>query len=135
MQQAICLQYHPQLWRHAKGILLEKPNKRDRTLVKLYRVISLLNCFGKVVEKLIAEKLSQFCEDQGKLHKGQMGGRKYRSAIDAAALMIDKVHKVWEDRQIAGALLIDVKGAFDYVSRAKLVQRMKDLGIDDDLIG
>lgn len=31
--------------------------------------------------------------------------------------MIDKIYKVWEDRQIAGALLIDVKG----VSRAKLV--------------
>ena len=135
VQQAIRLQYHPQLWRHATGILLEKPNKRDRTLVKSYRVISLLNCFGKVVEKLVAGKLSQFCEDQGKLHKGQMGERKHRSAIDAAALMIDKLHKVWEDRQIAGALLMDVKGAFDYVSRAKLVQRMKDLGIDDDLIG
>ena len=135
VQQAIRLHYHPQLWRHAKGILMEKPNKRDRTLVKSYRVISLLNCLGKVVEKLVAEKLSQFCEAQGKLHKGQMGGRRHRSAIDAAALMIHKVHKTWEDKQIAGALLMDVKGAFDYVSRAKLVQRMKELDIDDDLIG
>ncbi len=30
---------------------------------------------------------------------------------------------------------MDVKGAFDYVSRAKLGQRMNKLGIDDDLIG
>ena len=30
---------------------------------------------------------------------------------------------------------MDVKGAFDHVSRAKLVQRMADLGIDNDLIG
>lgn len=28
-----------------------------------------------------------------------------------------------------------VKGAFDYVSRAKLGQQMRDLGIDNDLIG
>lgn len=28
-----------------------------------------------------------------------------------------------------------VKGAFDHVSRAKLAERMVDLGIDDDLIG
>ena len=34
--QAIRLQYHPQRWRCAKGVLLEKPNKRDRTLVKSY---------------------------------------------------------------------------------------------------
>lgn len=50
-----------------------------------------------------------------------MGGRKHRSAIDAAALMIHKVYKVWKDKQIAGALLMDIKGAFDYVSRTKLV--------------
>ena len=30
---------------------------------------------------------------------------------------------------------MDIKGAFDYVSQAKLVQWMKDLGIDNDLIG
>ena len=89
--QAIRLQYHPQRWRHAKGVLLEKPNKSDRTLEKSYRVISLLNCLGKIVEKVVAEQLSQFCEANGKLHKGQMGARKYRSAIDAAALLIQKV--------------------------------------------
>ena len=49
--------------------------------------------------------------------------------------MIHKVHKIWEDKQIASALLMDVKGVFDHVSQAKLVQRMADLGIDDDLIG
>ncbi len=30
---------------------------------------------------------------------------------------------------------MDVKGAFDHVSRAQLAQKMFDLGIDDDLIG
>ena len=114
---------------------MEKPNKRDRTLVKSYRVISLLNCLGKVVEKLVAQKLSQFCEAEGKLHSGQMGGRRYCSSIDAAALVINKVYKTWEAKQVAGALLMDVKGAFDHVSRAKLAQRMADLGIDNDLIG
>ena len=133
--QAIRLQYHPQRWRHAKGVLLEKPNKRDRTLVKSYRVISLLNCLGKVVEKVVAEQLSQFCEANGKLHKGQMGARKHRSAVDAAAILIQKVQETWESQKIAGALLMDVKRAFDHVSRAQLAQRMADLGIDDDLIG
>ena len=135
VQQAIRLQYHPQLWRHAKGVLMEKPNKRDRTLVKSYRVISLLNCLGKVVEKLVAGQRSEFCEARGKLHKGQMGGRKQRSAIEAAALMIHKVHEMWENQPVAGALLMDVKGAFDHVSRARLAQRMADLDIDNDLIG
>ena len=51
-------------------MLLEKPNKRDRTLVKSYRVISILNCLGKLVEKVVAEQLAKFCEINEKLHKG-----------------------------------------------------------------
>lgn len=39
---------------------MEKPNKRNCTLVKSYWVISLLNCPGKVVEKLVAEQLQSF---------------------------------------------------------------------------
>ena len=53
--QAIRLQYHSNWWRHAKEVLFEKLNKKNHTLVKLYRVISLLNCLRKVVEKVVAE--------------------------------------------------------------------------------
>ena len=42
--------------------------------------------------------LSQFCENKGSLYQGQIGERKHESAIDAAALMIYKVHKIWEDK-------------------------------------
>ena len=55
VQQAVRLEYHPQKWKQACGILLKKVEKRDLTLVKSYRVISLLNCMGKLVEKVIAE--------------------------------------------------------------------------------
>lgn len=48
---------------------MEKPNKKDRTLVKSYRVISLFNYLDKVMEKLVIEKLLQFCKAKEKLHK------------------------------------------------------------------
>ncbi|KAL1963932.1 hypothetical protein VTN77DRAFT_7738 [Rasamsonia byssochlamydoides] len=57
----------------AKGILLQKPNKPNYTLVKAYRVISLLNCLGKVIEKIAAEAISDYYETMGVLHPGQMG--------------------------------------------------------------
>ena len=64
-----------------------------------------------------------------------MGARKLRSATDATIIMIHKVNASRENQQLAGALLMDVKGAFGHVPRAKLAQRMADLGIDEDLIG
>ncbi|KAL2012391.1 hypothetical protein VTN00DRAFT_5109 [Thermoascus crustaceus] len=63
-----------------------------------------------------------------------MGSRKRRSAIDAVACLIQEVHQAWGQKQLAGALFMDVKGAFDHVDPAKLVKRMRELGIDGDLI-
>lgn len=73
VQQTIRLVYHPKEWKKDRGILLEKGGKRDLGLIRSYRVISLLNCLGKVVEKVVAEQLAQYCEIHHKLHPGQMG--------------------------------------------------------------
>ena len=73
VQQAIRLGYQPKRWKRARGILLEKGGRRNFSLVKSYRVISLLNCLGKVVEKVVAGLLSGYCEKFSKLHQGQMG--------------------------------------------------------------
>lgn len=72
VKNAIRLHYHPSSWKQVREILLEKGNKRDKSLVKSYRVISFLNCLGKPVEKVVAEQLLQFCETNQKLHIGQM---------------------------------------------------------------
>ena len=88
-----------------------------------------------MVEKFIAKKLSQFYEAKEKLHKRQMEGKKHCSTIDIASLMIHKVHKIWETKQVAITLLMEVKKAFNHVSQTKLLWRMVDLGINNDLIG
>ena len=49
--------YHPKCWKEAVGVILKKPN-RKATIPKSYRVVSLLNCLGKVAEKIIAARLS-----------------------------------------------------------------------------
>ena len=46
---------------------------------------------GKVVEKVVAKELSQYYENYSKLHPGQMGGRKDRSAIDVVAMLVHTV--------------------------------------------
>lgn len=99
VRQCFRLGLHPQAWKTAKGILLRKPNKSDYSIVKAYRVISLLNCIGKVVEKVAAETISSHIEALGVLHPGQMGSRKQRSAIDAVACLIQEIHQAWGQKQ------------------------------------
>ena len=66
--------YHPLCWIQATGAVLQKQNKPDYTAPKAYRIIALLNCLGKISEKIIATRLSYLAETSNLLHNEQMGG-------------------------------------------------------------
>jgi Reverse transcriptase (RNA-dependent DNA polymerase) len=103
---------HPIAWKTAKGVLIQKPGKLPREYSKVngYQVISLSSCLGKVVEKVVAELITDHCESRQTLHKGQMGSRKRCSAVDAVACLIQKVQKAWGQKMLSGTILMDVKG-------------------------
>jgi hypothetical protein len=94
IQVCIKLGYQPKGWKLAKGIILRKLNKPSYTIPKAYRVISVLNCLGKVIEKTIATWLSSWCEDNNILHNGQFGSRRGRSTIDTLVTLVSTVEGV-----------------------------------------
>jgi hypothetical protein len=59
--------YHPKCFKKATGVILKKSQSaklsyRNYALLKAYRVISLLNCLAKVMEKIIARRLAVMAE-------------------------------------------------------------------------
>lgn len=90
VQGCIRIGYHPCTWKTAKGILLRKQGKPTYTAAKAYRVISLLSCLGKVVEKAIATWIASYCERQDIFHRGQFGCRRGRGTSDAVAQLVAK---------------------------------------------
>ena len=50
--------FHPQCWREETEVVLKKQRKPDYSLLKAYRIITLLNCLRKVAEKIMATRLS-----------------------------------------------------------------------------
>jgi hypothetical protein len=76
----------------ASGVVIRKPGKDNCTKLKAYRSISLLSSMGKVGEKVAAELLSEEAESRGLLSDGQFGSQRRWSAIDAAAIMVDRAH-------------------------------------------
>ena len=125
---------HPAVWKRATGVVIRKPGKDDYTQLTAYRSISLLSCMGKVVEKVVAELLSEDGERRGLLSDGQFGSRKGRSAIDAAAIMVDRAHAAWRNGHIPGMILMDIKPAFPSVAKGRLVNLMKVRQMDRDRI-
>ena len=70
----------PQRWRDAVIKVLHK--KKDRTECGNYRGISLVAQAGKVLLKIVATRLSAYCEARNLLPEEQCGFRPHRSTTD-----------------------------------------------------
>ncbi|KJZ68823.1 hypothetical protein HIM_11783 [Hirsutella minnesotensis 3608] len=78
----------PHQWRTAKIIPLKKPGKDDYRLAKAWRPISLLSTLGKILEAVVAERISYAAEAHGLLPANHFGARKRRSADQALAISL-----------------------------------------------
>jgi len=125
---------HPRAWKETRGVVIPKPNKPDYGAAKAYTVITLLNCLGKVVEKVAANAIAEECERRRLLHDGQCGCRKRRSAIDAVGRLMKRVEEAWGRGNTAALLLMDVKGAFPHVAKGNLIKRMEEMEFEADLV-
>jgi hypothetical protein len=70
VSQCLCLGYHPEEWKVAKGICIPKPGKKTYNQAKCYWVISLLSCLGKLIEKVATILITNDIEFHHILHEG-----------------------------------------------------------------
>ena len=78
----------PKEWQKSKVVFIPKP-KRDLTLLKAWRPITLINCIGKLGKKVVADEL----QGAGLVHKHQFEIVKGRSVIDAAFREVTRVQR------------------------------------------
>ena len=124
----------PTQWRNAKIVPLKKDGKDDYTKAKSWRPISLLSTLGKILEAVIAERISHAAETFGLLPTNHFGARKRRSAEQALLLLQEQIYKAWRNRKVLSLVSFDVKGAYNGVFKERLLQRLKARGIPDNLV-
>ena len=128
VEKSLGLGYVPKRFRDGIGVVMRKPNKEDYSLPSSYRVINLLDVWGKAVERVVVDRLREW-EGKG-LGDEQWGGRKNRSSLEAVGgLMMD-----WEKGDGLGLLLcMDVKGGYENVGVGKMEERLRELGVKEYL--
>lgn len=124
----------PSQWKHAKIIPLKKPGKDNYTLAKAWRPISLLATLGKILESVIAERISYAVETYGLLPTNHFGARKQRSAEQALLLLQEQILTAWRGRKVLSLVSFDVKGAYNGVCKERLIQRMKARGMPEKVL-
>jgi ribonuclease HI len=126
---SIELGYHPQRWRSARIVVLRKPGKPDYSLPGAYRPISLLNTLGKLLEAVMAKRLSYLAEHHGLLPDTQFGGRPGRTTEQALLILTNAIDRAWHGQRVITLVAFDLKGAFNGVNQISLDTRLQSKGI------
>ena len=131
-----CLQqgYCPAHFKETITVALRKQGKDDYTQPKSYRPIALLNTLGKALEVIIAHRLTYLADAYHLLPSRHTGGRKLASTDHAIHLLLQRIHKAWDDGNVASLLLLDVSGAFDNVSRQRLLHNLRKRRVNQTLV-
>ncbi|KAI7698384.1 hypothetical protein KC353_g17003 [Hortaea werneckii] len=134
--QSLHIGYCPAHFRSSTTVVLRKPGKDNYTLPKAYRPIVLLNTIGKIMDAVMARRLSYLVETYHVLPDTHIGGRKMRSTEHALHLIIERIYKAWNTGlgKVASLLLLDVTGAFDNVSHERLLHNLRTRRVDERMV-
>ena len=125
--------HHPRLWKEAIVCIIPKPNRADYTLAKNYRPISLLECLGKLLEKVVAKIVYSDMAKYALVPTTQFGGRNASSTLDAGLTLLHDIQAAHRSKLRAGLLLFDIQGYFDNINHDRLVQAFVNLGFAPEL--
>ena len=113
--------------------MLHKAGKRE-DLVESYRPLSLTSCLGKLLEKAVADNLSNWAESNKKLNKQQNEFRKNRSTNDNLFKLFEKVKFGFYRGHPTAGIFLDVEKAFDQVWYDGLLFKLTSVGLNRKLI-
>ena len=106
----------------------------DKRQLKNYRPISVLPFISKIFEKIVADSVIDFLEDNDILYSKQFGFRKRHSTTHAIIALTEKVSMALDSGKIVGGVFMDLKKAFDCVSHDILLNKLYAYGIRGSLI-
>ena len=118
---------------NAKTVLVGPIYKKDYWgKLMNYRPVSLLNGFSKIYERFLHDSLSNFTDKV--LSKFVSTYRKYYSSNHVLLKLIKDWKKSLDDKNIIGAVLVDLSKAFDCIPHDLHVAKLHAYGLSMDAI-
>jgi Reverse transcriptase (RNA-dependent DNA polymerase)/Endonuclease-reverse transcriptase len=134
LQACLLAGHHPSIWKEAVVCVIPKPNRADYTLAKNFRPISLLECMGKLLEKVVAKLIYRDLTNHDLVATTQFGGRNASSTLDAGLALLHDIQAAHQSGLRTGILLFDIQGFFDNINHDRLTRIFADLGFAPELV-
>lgn len=123
----IDLCYFPSHFKIEKIISILKPTK-DPKYAASYRPISLLSSVGKILERVINTKLSDFLTENSCISTKQFGFRPEHSTVHQIKRIMKIVTENKARRQSTGMVLLDIEKAFDSIWHDGIIFKLNKIG-------
>jgi len=98
--------------------------------LKAFRPIVLLNILGKLIEKVIAERIQFTVTSNDFIHPSQLGRLKFKSTIDAGVALTHIVRSGWAKGKTTSILAFNILQFFPSLNHRLLSLILEKVGLD-----
>ncbi|KAF8669057.1 hypothetical protein AX14_006068 [Amanita brunnescens Koide BX004] len=123
----------PSWFKESVSVIIPKPKKTDYTVPKAYRPIALLNTMGKLLTKVLANRMQFDAAAYSLLHDGQCGGVRKHATIDAGVVLLDFINTNRERGWHTSVCAIDVAQFFPSLNHTAVTRVLAKLGFAETL--
>ena len=122
------LAYVPKSWRVAKVAFLPKPGKGSYQDPKSFRPISMTSFMLKTLERLVCWHVERNYFTKKPIHSNQWAFKPGGGTLPPLHKLVEKVERTFHQKEIAVAVFLDIRGAFDNISVQAIGKAMRDRG-------
>ena len=126
----INLSYWPKYFKVSTTVIIPKPNKSSYDNPKTFQPIVLLNTFGKLVKKVIAERLQFIVASNNFVHLSQLGGLKFKSTVDAGVALTHIMQSGCVKGRTTSTLAFNIAQFFPSLKHRFLILVLEKAGLD-----
>ncbi|CAB0029846.1 unnamed protein product [Trichogramma brassicae] len=130
----------PPVWKRQRLVLISKPGKPTDE-PSLYRPLCMLDTAGKILERIICDRLEAFTERPGGLLERRYGFRKGRSTMDAIEDIVSTARyavagRRWHrgTKKYCAVVTLDVRNAFNSARWDNILAALRRLPVPDYLL-
>ena len=130
----IDLGYWPNHFKKSTMIIIPKSNKLLYDLPKSFRPIVLLNTLGKLIEKVIGERIQFHIASNDFIHSNQLDGLKFKSTTDTGVILTHIIRSGWQKNLLTSTLVFDISQFFPLLNHCLFTKIIQKVGLNSHVV-